>query len=159
MTQLILGLYSGSAAAEVVGVIVTVVQIRGAARRVQAYRATGIGHSISAHGYVRPTGSLTISGPPAPDRERLRILEERVTACERSLVETEDRLRTEYETRVRETVEDSEATTRQRIGALVALVLSTAAPRSPLGRYGGPALVGLGILAGLAADVLSASGH
>lgn len=131
-------------------------EIRGTVGRVRGFLGTGYTHYLRASGHVRASGSAEISGGQPPTLEqRVRNLEERLDRNDADHHRIEDALRKEFGDDLRGTIEDTEKTINQRIETLARLAVG-AGLRPWWKTYGGPILIGFGILCGLAAAVVGA---
>lgn len=146
------------AALELVGIWLTVQDLRKAAMMLRLYDKAG--HSLwvapfPAH--LRASGALTVTGGTKPSvDQRLSRIEAEVSDLPNRLAQLEDRLRTEWQNSITGAMQASENTVNDRITKLRNYILGDRSISTGSMWWLGPSIVALGIVFGYLSDFLSA---
>lgn len=158
MSWIIAGLAIIGAGLELLGIWLTVQDLRKAATSLRQYDKEGHNLWIAPFpAHARSSGSATLSGGSEPPVEtRLKLVEAEMAAMPDRLAQLEDRLRTEWQNSISGALQASENTLNDRITRLRNYVLRDRSISTGSRWWVGPGVVAVGIVFSCVSDVLSA---
>ncbi|WML79162.1 hypothetical protein [Streptomyces sp. VNUA74] len=155
MSTAAITLASAAALLEIIGIWITISDLRKTRRRLADYLRRPRTMHLSAAAEVTSAGSLTAAGPEQTLEQRVEHLETWQRGLDEELRERDDKMTKRLTNRFERQLKASEDTMGDQLEGLRELVAGEG-PQHWLRAYKGPAILAFGVLVGLAGNVVGA---